>query len=241
MTPVKMAANIRFHTRTDAATFSDEDIILLLEARTDEIALRILEVNENYFGNPELRDLQAGKREYPFPIDILTQMKYLEAKLDGTNYIKLSEMDLNQYKGVTDEATIVGNFSNTQDHAFYDIFRNSLFLYTGAIIDVEDGLKLWTFNYPAYIEDLTSDIDVSEPPSTIEHGFPRAFHELLCRGVRIDYKSSRQEPIPLSEHELNYEKDLEKKLELVKPINLDRSFQAQIPSSASRGNEGADY
>ena len=83
--------------------------------------------------------------------------------------------------------------------------------------------------------------DMSIDPSTTTHGIPRELHELWARGVIIDYKGSREKPIPLSEQELSYRVDLEKAIETLKQGNLDREVIGALPPASDRGNEGFDY
>ena len=57
---------------------------------------------------------------------------------------------------------------------------------------------------------LSSTEDMSADPSTTSHGMPREAHEIWARSVIIEYKNSKEKPIPLTEKELNYENDLQK-------------------------------
>ena len=82
---------------------------------------------------------------------------------------------------------------------------------------------------------------MSVDPSTTTHGIPRSMHEIWARGVIIDYKESREKPIPLSEREGKYEVDKQTAIETLKHGNLDREVIGDIPPQDDRGNEGADY
>lgn len=232
----KWTTLVRYYTKTNSTTFSDADILVLANIFKDDIAgLVSKEVGEDYFGLRFERDLKVGQREYDLPAEVMGRIKYLEAKLDGTNFVRLKETDLNTYDKTTDETTIALTYS--QRSAEFDLWDQSIFLLTGdAIIDVANGLKLWSIIFPADFTDLTSVIDMSTPPDDYSHGFPRQFHELLARRVSIAYKSSKDRPIPLSEKEKLYEVDLAMAIGTMKGMNLDREV---IPSWGRR--DGSEY
>ena len=235
MTPAQFATLTRLYTNTNSSSFPDADILAYANIFKDDMAKEIAKRNEDYFGMKFTRDLQAGIREYGLPDEILNNIKYVEAKLDGSQQLRLDEFDLTSYERSTDEATIREMWTGRKPS--FDIFRRALWLYSGdAIITVVDGLILWAIIYPAEIADLTSTIDMASDPSTIEHGFPRQFHELLARRVSIAYKTSKDRPIPLSEKEQMFEIDLQKALSAISGMNLDRTFKATTPKDT-----GQDY
>lgn len=241
MSPLELATNVRFKTRTNATTFTDAQILSLLKLRRDEIARRLLDVDEDIFCEPDYATLALGQREYPEPLDLLSRIKRVEAKLDGINWVKLSEIDINDQDFTTNEDSILAHFSNEQGKAKFDISRKSLWLYCGTVIAVTKGLKLWLNTYPAEITDLSSTEDMAIDPSSTTHGIPREVHEILARGIVIDYKESREKPIPLTQTELSYESDLERAILSLKHGDLDREILATIPPASERGNNGYDY
>lgn len=235
---------IRLKTRTNSGTFTDTEILALANVRLDTIAHEVLDVDEDIFVTPMKTNLIAGNREYPFPQSLLSRIKYVEAKFDGTNWAKLTEMDLHQYTRTTDETYILSRFANEEGKAFYDIDRKSLWIYSGAIANVELGLKLWCNVYPAYLDAsrIANNVtDMSVDPTDTTFGFPRELHEIWARGVIIDWKESREKPIPLTQSELAYRVDLQNAIFKMKHGNLDRSVIAQIPPASDRGNNGANY
>lgn len=236
MTYTQWATLVRYYTKTNSVTFTDADILTLANIFKDDIAgLLSKEVGEDYFGLRFERDLLAGQREYDLPAELMGRFKYLEAKLNGTDWNTLNETDLTTFNRTSDENTIRGYFSNTDGQ--FDIWDNSIFLLTGsAIIDVTDGLKLWAIIFPADFSSLVSAIDMSTPPTEYSHGFPRQFHELLARRVSIAYKSSKDRPIPLSEKEKLYEVDLATVIQTMKGMNLDRVVIGSVPH-----NDGSQY
>jgi hypothetical protein len=227
----EFATYIRFHTKTDSTTLTDAELVSLANVKKDDIAKEIAKGNEDIFGMWYLRDLEAGVREYSFPANILSNIKGVEACVanEGTEFKKFDEFDLTKYRQTTVEADIRQQFSGKY---LFDIFRKSLWLYTGEeIIDVTDGLKLWAIQFPADLTTaiLSSSEDMSVDPSTTSHGMPREAHEIWARSVIIEYKNSKEKPIPLTEKELNYENDLQKVLNALKGTNLDRQNLASVP------------
>lgn len=234
----EFATYIRFHTKTDSATLTDAELVSLANVRKDDIAKEIAKTNEDIFGMWYLRDLEANVREYSFPASILANIKGVEACVanGGTEFKKFDEFDLTQYRGTTVEADIRQAFSGKYQ---FDIFRKSLWLYTGEeIVAVTEGLKLWAIQYPADLTEakLASTDDMSVDPSTTTHGMPREAHEIWARGVIIDYKNSKEKPIPLTEKELSYDKDLQLVLNSIKGTNLDRQNTGAVPY-----NDGSNY
>lgn len=234
----EFATYVRFHTKTDSTTLTDAELVSLANVRKDDIAKEIAKTNEDIFGMWYLRDLEAGVREYSFPSDILSNIKAVEACVanGGTEFKKLTEFDMTAYRGTTVEADIRNAFAGKRQ---FDIFRKSLWLYTGEeILDVENGLKLWAIQYPADLTTakLSSTDDMSVQPSTTSHGMPREAHEIWARGVIIDYKNSKEKPIPLTERELKYDADLQLVLNSIKGTNLDRQNTGGVPY-----NDGQNY
>lgn len=238
MTGLNFASLIRYYTQTNSSTLPDSDIVLLANAVKDnDFAPAITEVNEDLFGVLSTRDLVASdssdvtKREYSLPEDII-KMKYVEALLDGSTWLPLTELDLNVYKRSTDETTIIENFANEDKRAFYDLFRGSLWIYSGTLTAVTAGLKLWYIAFPADIDasTLALSTDISIDPTTTTSQIPRMFHELWARKISIMYKQSRQKPIALNEHELAFDMDFQKKLDSQSQFNLDRAVVSPMPN-----------
>jgi hypothetical protein len=227
---------VRYYTKSNSTTFTDADMLILANIFKNDIAAMISkEVGEDYFGLRFERDLKAGQREYDLPAEIMSRIKYIEAKLDGTYWVKLNETDLTIYNKTTDEDTIRSTYSDRAPE--FDIWDQSIFILSGdAIIDVTNGLKLWSIIFPAEFTDLSSSEDMSTPPDDYSHGFPRQFHELLARRLSIAYKSSKDRPMPLSEKEKLYEVDLAMAINSMKDANMDRTTAPQAPY-----NDGSEY
>ena len=249
MTQKEFATYIRYGTRTDSTTFPDAEILSIANPIKDYLAGEIEGVNEDYFGMPQTTDLLKTDttREYPFPPEFLNRLKRIEANLlpDDTyddNWVTLNEVDMNFHKHTSDEATIQASFGWDEDSAFYEIFRGSIWLLTGEIEDdVTAGLKLWSFDYPADIDDLSDDTDdMSVDPSTTTLGFPKAFHQLWADAVVIEYKSNRDKPIPLTKREERWEFYLGRALDSIKNTNRDHAVVTGVPSEEAN-DEGYEY
>lgn len=241
MNAAEFATYVRYKTRTNSTTFTDTEIKALMKIRQDEIARAILEVDEDILLIPQTTDLVEDQRSYAYPSDFLSRLKRVEAKLDGTNWLKLTHTDMTTFGYALTESNIVSYYSNTAGNCYYDIYRQALYILSGAIVDVDEGLKLWVSTYPAEITDLTATTDLSIDPSTTTHGIPRQLHEIWARGVIIDYKESREKPIPLSEREQKYEYDKMKAIYALRNQDLDREVIGHLPDPNTRGNNGADY
>lgn len=237
MTPAEFAQHVRFMTRTNSTTLTDAEILALMKIRQDEIAKDIIDADEDIFLIPQYTSLVANQREYSLPSDMLSSIKRIEAKLDGTNWVRLQELDISNLKDtILTESEITEQFSNDVDCAFFDLSRKSIYIYSGTITNVANGLEVWVNTFPPAITDLTSTTDMSVDPSTTTHGMPRELHEIWARGVIIDWKSSRENPIPLSEKEVVYGVDKIKAINSLKPQNRDRQVISSTPYE-----DGSDY
>lgn len=239
MTGTTFAALVREYTRTNSTTMPDSKIVLLGNVVKDDFAKEIMKADEDISGVPATRDLIASStsREYSLPEDNLKIIR-VEAKFDGTNFIKLGELNLAQYERTTDEATIVNTFANEKGKCFYDIFRRALWIYSGTITAVGDGLKLYYIAYPSDITagDLSGNTDLSIDPTSTTSQLPRQFHELWARKISIMWKSNREKPIPLTERELVFDADFTKAMESIINPNQDRENVGTLPDDTKYQN-----
>jgi hypothetical protein len=235
MTYAQFATYVRWKTRTDATTFTNAEILALANLYKDEIAKEIIKSDESYFGYEIYRDLEVNVRNYRFDDDMLGQMQYLEGKLDGTNYKRLGEYNLNTLGITTSESDILAAMAG-KDPGFIIFGGEIIILSDTAIIAVADGLRMWAMLYPADFTSMTATTDISARPTTTSDGFPRQFHELLARRVIIEYKQSQDKPIPLTDTELNYDNDLSTAISSIKSQNKDR---VTVPSTPY--DDGSQY
>lgn len=238
MTPAKLAEYVRFKTRTNATTLTDADLITMANVVKDQLVWRALESDEDLFLVPTYLDLIADQREYPLHSDLLSRIKRVEAKLDGSNFVKLYEFDLPQHQyPISTEADIVAHFGNDEGNAYYDIMRNSIWIYSGTITTVTSGLRIWLNTIVPDITSMVSTVDMAEDPSTTTHGIPRALHTVLADGIVISWKSSREKPIPLSERELSWDSDVKRAIASLKRGNYDREVIGSVPNFANEGQD----
>ena len=236
MTPAKFATYIRLRTRTNANTFPDAEILEYANIIKDDIAKEITKVNEDYFVIELVRNLEAGKRSYSFPTDVLNQIKYTEVCLDGTNWQTLDEFDLNSYRKPTDEASILAEFAGKKPKM--ELSGNQLMIYSGETIQsVSGGLKMRAVIYPADLSSLAGTTDMAVAPSKISFGVPRQLHYIWATKVIVEYKGSKEKPIPLTEKEASVDKDLTLAINALKGGNLERSITATIPDPFNNGQD----
>lgn len=127
MTPATFAAYVRLKTRTNSTTFTDADMLIFMEQRQDELAQEIIKLDEDLLLIPQTFNLVASttSREYSFPSDILARMKRVEAKLNGTDFVKLEEIDMSTINTpLATEADITDNFGNEYGQANLICFVN---------------------------------------------------------------------------------------------------------------------
>lgn len=226
-----LAKLVRYRTNTDTVTFPDEEMLIYANLYLREIAELINDVDEDYFGTTSYRNLVADQREYSLPSDILNSLTSVEVKFssDG-DYVPLFEVDIDKLPQGSSLEAIRPYFNNNLGYAGYDIYGNLLILYCGEIIDLAAGVKLNYFAEPDELPDLTDDTtDMSIDPGSTGHGFPKSFHELLARRICIEWKSNKQQPIPLTDLEQKYEFDLQRKLSSLTPRNKSRAVIPRIP------------
>jgi len=235
----------RRKTKSNVNTFSNVDMLLYLKAKMPQFQSDIEEVNEDYMGSIEFRDLRATgdgtyidgadtllSREYNLPYDMINRLKFITAKLDGENAIRLKHYDLNEIKIPFEEDRILQTFNNTEGIAGYELFRGSIFLLCGEIEeDVDAGLKLWSYAYseiPTEIPEAGSDDDLDLDV----YGIPETMHELLSICLGIEWKSNLEVPVPLTITEQKYDISYKEVLKSLKGLDRDEEIQFDRPLDA---------
>lgn len=231
---------IRKQTKTNSTTLPDADIVVYANVVKDDLAADIAaNVDEHYFDMELTRDLEADIRNYTFANDILNHMTVAYGKLDGSSWSPLMEADISQF----DETAILENASikelYTGKKPQFRISGRELIVLSGDdIAAVTDGLKMIAEIYP---EDVTAAMlaasqDLSIPSSDTVHSLPRQVHKHWATKVIIEYKESRDKPIPLTKKEQRVDLDLQDAYKKLSPRNTNRSFVASVPS-----DDGQDY
>lgn len=236
MTFVEFALLIRNRSRTNATTFIDSDILLSANTIKDEMTLRILGANENYFGNPLTITLLAGVRQYSFDDTIASQIKLVQAKLNGTDWKRLYETDFNLTDMPLDEISIIAAYQGKD--AEFAVFDQQFWILSDSTVSgVTGGLQVYAFTWPAKFTDLTLATEMSVNTSVAVHGWPRPFQQLLLDAVVIDYKSSQDKSIALTQNEQQWENRMLRALEAISNPNLDRSTLGRVPDTDETGEE----
>lgn len=122
-------------------------------------------------------DITSGTQYVTLPMsDKILKIKRAEITFDGTNWYRATPIDINEYGGTSDSATIANNFSISQP--FYDVHGNYVYLYPIPSSTVTGGLKLW----------VTREIDAfTSADTTQEPGIDEPFHEMIAVGASLDY------------------------------------------------------
>ena len=238
MTPTNFKDLIHYKARTTDATFTDSEILLLMNIYKDEIAGRIQRLRPGIWNVPANFDLVAGKREYGFPADVINSINSLDLKLSSTsNYIPAVGLkEQPKELSLENEDDISGWYSG---NPHYFIRRKAIYILSETIEDITEGGLLTYNSLPANISDLTSTVDMSVDPTNTEHGFPQEFHELWNRRVVIAYKD--KEEIPLTKEEQEYDIDLEMMLEeFSAPADQTMDEVREVPSFSLLYGNGYD-
>jgi len=227
---------IRKLTKTNTTSFPDADVVLFANIVKDMFATEIKKADEELFTIEMTTNLKASTsgdlttREYPLDTDIIN-IKRVQALFDGTNWIKLGEVDPTEFTSPLTESDITNIFSNQYPNAKYDLSGGSLKIYSGTISAVTDGLKLFA---EIYAEDIDSDAlssvaDLSVPSSSTKFRLPVQFHELWARKISIMYKSSKEKPITLSDFEQQFPTDFADQIEAITNSTTDRDNLMELP------------
>ncbi len=239
----------RKKSKTNAITFPDSDMLLYIKSKLPQFQVDIEEVNEDYLGSVEFRDLRATgtgtytdggetylTREYNLPSDMIPRLKYVSAKLNGVDWIRLKHYDLNDIKIPFEEDRILQRFNNNEGVAGYEIFRGSLFLLTGKIENaVSDGLKIWAYSFSATLASIPvvgSDEDVEFDL----YGIPEPMQELFALALSMEWKSNQEIPVPFSAQEQNFYALYAKELQSLK--GLDRSKEIVFERPVDKYDNG---
>jgi len=240
MTGTQLAALIRYKTRTNSTTFTDADMLPLVNAFKDEIASLIVERNNGMFLIPATFNLVANQREYGLGDDVLNRIHKLEIKFAAGDS-RFPSQNIKDYHGSETESEIVKKFSNSEGEFAHTIRRRALFILSGTIIAVTGGGRLWAHIFPAALAKPTGSADLSIDPSTTSFGFPRQFHELLARRVAMEHKMSQPKPVSLNVKEVAFDRDLQVQLDAISHIDNSAEILGNELPKGDTGNDGWEY
>lgn len=206
------------------------------------------EKDENLFILPAYKNLVASTidaREYSLPDDQLNNLVSVELAFDGTqnplNYVYARQIPyttvLKQTGGIT-ETNITNIYNSTVP--YYFLSRRGIYILSGTISAVTNGIKIRYRAYPTDLAVLTGTAALEIDPTTTTFGIPRQFHMLWAMKCAIEWKSNRPKPIPLSEDEKGWEHEMQDRLAEMKKSNLSEEVLGQPPNSVREGNYGYD-
>lgn len=233
------AAYIREQTKTDSVTFTDAKLLTFANKVKEELAGDIVaNVGENYFDMELTRDLEADVRAYTFADDVLKHQKYLAAQLDGNSWSYLTEAFFSEFTTPMRENSYIKTKYAGKKPQFYVSGRELFILSDADIIAVAGGLKMVAEVYPEDIDadDLASSTDLSIPSGNTAHRLPRQVHPFWATKVIIEWKTSQDKPIPLTQQEQRVDLDLQAVYKKLHGRNQVRSFQSTVPQ-----DDGQDY
>lgn len=241
MTPLELATYIRFLTKTNTTTFTDAEMLVLVNLYIDEFASKIVEMDTGAFEVPYLFNLVADQREYAIGDDVLNRLHKVEIKFTSSEdrqpatYIK-------DYRGSESEAQITSMYNNSPGGFAYTLRRRAILLLSGTIISVTQGVRMTSLVFPEKLSSMTANtVSMEVDPSTTTFGFPRQFHELLGRKVSIAWKGSQPKPIPLSPLEQRFENDMASQLEAYSTTNDEGTTRSEDVTVEDSGDDGWAY
>ena len=169
MTGTELATYIRWLTKTNSTTFTDADMLPLVNTFKDEIASRIVETVNYMFKIPCTFNLVANQREYALGDDLLNRLDKVEIRFVSTDdrqpayYIK-------DYRGSETEAQITASYNNSKGGFAYTVRRRALLILSGTIIAVTNGVRTVSLIYPANLANMTGTTGLEVDPTTTTFG-----------------------------------------------------------------------
>ena len=236
MTGAQLLTYIRRKTFTTTATYSDADILIDVNQMIEEFAVELQKAREHIWEITFLDDLLADIREYAFQSDMLNNMTDLELMfVAGEDYVQAHPSARRHYNDVLQESVIIANFDNSDPEYF--IRKKEIYILSGTIAAVTDGIKLVYSSFPSTLANLTGSACLSIDPSATTHGFPREFHKLLARKIVREYKDNNN--MKLNKLDIDFEVDMEKKLNAFSVADTGKTVVAGLPVTDS--DNGFNY
>lgn len=156
MTEVSLAGAVRMKTGTNSVTLPNATLVAWLNTFKDEICSLLTQRNNSLFILPATDSLVANQREYALPADVLNHIISVEVAMIADTplqYIDAKAYNRRDFTLGLTEANISSSFSNANPKYFRR--RRAIYLLTGTIIAVTDGLRI---TYRAYPADFSADI-----------------------------------------------------------------------------------
>jgi len=181
-------SHITFLTEADTTNFPNASRLIAINKWYHRIVTMILQSQDewdfddyNYTDYAILTtDLVANQQDYVIPFsERVLKIKRLEITYDGSNWVKVEPIDINEISDPTNATSVAGRFF--KDSPRYDLNANGIFLYPIPSTSVTGGLKVW---WTREIQEFTSG-DMSD--TTKYPGFDTPFHPMIALGVAFDY------------------------------------------------------
>jgi len=237
MTGAQLAAKIRKKTKTNTTSYTDADLLVDINLMKDEIVGKIAAARQESFNISFEENLILNQRPYLFQTDVLNNLVRIEAKFSATgDYVLVDPVHLAQI-GIPLQESIIINYYTNEDPKYF-VRDKYIYILSGAIILVTDGLR-WVYKkFPADLANITGVADLAISTAVLP-GVPKEFHELWARRVSIEYKD--REGRALSSKELKYEIELQEALDDFAVPSIEGVITGAIPDEGRRSDDGFDY
>jgi len=177
---------INFFTNTTVTEYSDVDKHANITRYAHLLTTEIKDSMDGWDFQYETAtaNLIANQREYIFPANLLT-IKKVQLKLDGTNWVDAPFFDPTETGSpIASETDITKKFNN--DEPYVDVGDRSVFVYSGTIISVTAGIKIWyveeNVGQDSSSDDIQTFSDDDDTPNVAE-----AFQRALVYGPAMDW------------------------------------------------------
>ena len=136
---------------TDTTSYTDADKHAAMTRWTHILTEEVIDAQDDWDFQGEIAtaNLVANQREYSFPIDIF-KIKRIDLMLDSSNWYRAAWVDESEiFHSIASESDITENFNNTEPYV--SLYDKSFFIYSGTIINVTGGIKIW------YLEEIVGE------------------------------------------------------------------------------------
>lgn len=189
MTLGNISSLITFLTNASTSVFTDAQRLISINRHLNNVQTLILRSQDEWdFDDSNNTDfpiltasLVANQAPYTLPTGTL-KVKRLETSYDGTNFHKVSPIDINE-RMLPTATNALGDFTSTDP--YYDLQSNVLWLYPTPTAASVNGLKIWIERGP--LEFTSGQLTAG----TVEPGFDSLFHDVLAYGAALDFCIAR--------------------------------------------------
>lgn len=248
MTTKEFFYNFRQKTHAEETLFSDAQLMALANLQRLDIDDAVIEVAPEKYNMKWSEDLLADQREYRISTntqEIFSVQANLKQVGGSDNWVDLIPSTYGvEYQFGDSEDQIRLSFSNSYNSAKYTQDGNFLFLLTGQIVDVANGLKIYGNGRPLDIIDPTEDTrDLADyaPFPDFTPGIPKQMQKVWLNLTSRAYKMNNDKEAVLDEDEASVYELLEvakKHIQSKKAILFDKS---QLNVERAKSDNGFEY